>query len=123
MRTHADEMTDDSTAQDGGSRGGSDGRRDFGFRKGPAHAAARDRVRAWTRERFKLGEALPVVVAEVACGLPGCPPLETVVAFWTEDDRRHQFKLFKPVAEVANDDLPYAWMKDALVFTGEDECC
>jgi hypothetical protein len=119
MRTHANEMNDDSTAQDGVSRG--DGR--FGFRKGPAHAAALDRVRAWTRERFKLGEALPVLVAEVACGLPGCPPLETVVAFWTEDDRRHQFKLFKPVAEVVNDDLPYAWLKDALVFTGEDECC
>jgi nitrate reductase delta subunit len=122
MRTHADEMTDDSTAQDAVSRSG-DGRRDFGFRKGPAHAAALDRVRTWTRERFKLGEALPVLVAEVACGLPGCPPLETVVAFWTEDDRRHQFKLFKPVAEVVIDDLPFAWLKDALVWTGEDECC
>jgi hypothetical protein len=122
MRTHADEMTDDRTAQDGVARG-SDGRRDFGFRKGPAQIAALDRVRAWTRERFKLDEALPVVVAEVACGLPGCPPLETVVAFWTEDDRRHQFKLFKPVAEVVEGDLPYAWLKDALVSTGEDECC
>ena len=29
----------------------------------------------------------------------------------------------KPVAEVVNDDLPYAWLKEALVSTGEDECC
>ena len=24
------------------------------------------------------------MVAEVACAVPGCPPLETVVAFWTD---------------------------------------
>ena len=58
-----------------------------------------------------------------ACGLPGCPPIETVVAFWTEDDRRHQFKLFKPVEEVVPDDLPFAWLREALVFTGEEDCC
>jgi hypothetical protein len=46
-----------------------------------------------------------VLVAEVACRLPGCPPLETVVAFWTEDERRHQFKLYKPVADVVYDDI------------------
>jgi hypothetical protein len=114
-----------TSAQTGASPPGgvSAARRDFGFKKGPAHVEALDRVRAWTRERFKLADALPVVVAEVACGLPGCPPLETVVAFWTEDDRRHQFKLFKPVAEVVQDDLPFAWLKGALVSTVEDECC
>jgi hypothetical protein len=119
-------MTEQKTSAQGGappSRGVSDPRRDFGFKKAPSHVEALDRVRAWTRERFKLADALPIVVAEVACGLPGCPPLETVVAFWTEDDKRHQFKLFKPVSEVAYDDLPFAWMKDALVSTGEDECC
>src|SRR5271169_6873521 len=96
----------------------------IGFaRNNPAHAQALERVRTWTRERFKLADDLPIVVAEFACGLPGCPPLETVVAFWTADDRRHQFKLFKPVAEVVCDDLPFAWLKDALVSSGEDECC
>jgi hypothetical protein len=63
------------------------------------------------------------VVAAPSHSLPGCPPLETVVAFWTEDDRRHQFKLFKPVEEVVSDDLPFAWLKDALVSTVEDDCC
>ena len=51
--------------------------------------------RAWTRARFALPEDAVILVSEIACGLPGCPPLETVVAFWT-DDRRHRFKLFKP---------------------------
>ncbi len=119
-------MTERSTSEQGGERrlrGGTGARRDLGFKKSPAQVEALDRVRAWTRERFRLAEELPVVVAEVACGLPGCPPLETVVAFWTADDRRHQFKLFKPVAEVVQDDLPFAWLKDVLVSTGEDECC
>jgi hypothetical protein len=105
------------------ARSAGEARRAFGLKRSAAHVAALDRVRDWTRERFKLADALPVVVAEVACGLPGCPPLETVVAFWTEDDRRHQFKLFKPVAEVVQDDLPFAWLKDSLVSTGEDDCC
>jgi nitrate reductase delta subunit len=119
-------MTDQETSERKSarqSRSTGDVRRDLGFKRSPEHVAALDRVRAWTRERFTLAEALPVIVVEVACGLPGCPPLETVVAFWTEDDRRHQFKLFKPVVEVVCDDLPFAWLKDALVFTGEDECC
>jgi hypothetical protein len=126
MRADPVEMTENETSQRRGAlqaRSSGDPRRDLGFKSSPAQLAALDRVRIWTRERFKLADALPVVVAEIACGLPGCPPLETVVAFWTEDDRRHQFKLFKPVAEVVRDDLPFAWLKDALVWTGEDECC
>jgi hypothetical protein len=96
----------------------------IGFaRNSPAHVQALERVRTWTRQRFKLADEMPVVVAEVACGLPGCPPLETVVAFWTAEDRRHQFKLFKPVQEVAYDDLPFAWLMDALVASEICDCC
>jgi hypothetical protein len=84
------------------------------LKKSPEHRAALARVRAWTRERFRLPETAAIVVAQVACGLPGCPPLETVVAFWTEDAKRHQFKMFKPVQEVVDDDLPFAWLKDSL---------
>ncbi len=93
-------------------------------RKGPERLEVIDRVTEWTRERFKLPKEAAVFVAEIACSLPGCPPLETVVAFWIAE-RRYQFKLFKPVAEVANDDLPYAWLKDALAVPEGFEygCC
>jgi hypothetical protein len=94
-------------------------------RKSPDQLKALDRVAAWTRARFKLPEEAPILVSEVTCSLPGCPPLETVVAFWTEGDTRHHFKLFKPVHEVVEDDLPPRWMKNALVVP-EDfgaECC
>lgn len=95
------------------------------FERRPEHAAALDRVRAWTRERFTLAEDAAILVSEVTCALPGCPPRETVVAFWTGNEQRHQFKLFKPVAEVVADDLPPAWLKNALVaIEGLGcECC
>jgi hypothetical protein len=93
------------------------------LKKRPGHAEALDRVRTWTRERFKLADDVPILVAEIACGLPGCPPLETVVAFWTANDKRHQFKLFKPVQEVVYDDLPYAWLIDSLAASADLDCC
>ena len=97
----------------------------IGFRRQPAgHAAAAERVRQWTRERFALPEDAAVMVAEVSCTVPGCPPLETVLAFWT-DNTRHHFKVFKPVAEVVADDLPPAWLKSALAEVEGIgcECC
>jgi hypothetical protein len=95
------------------------------FDSRPEHVAALDRVRAWTRERFTLAADAAIFVSEVSCALPGCPPRETVVAFWTKDEQRHQFKLFKPVTEVVMDDLPPAWLKSALVaIEGLGcECC
>jgi nitrate reductase delta subunit len=72
------------------------------------------RLAAWTRERFALAPDETVLVTELACAVPECPPLETVVAFWTVDGQRHHFKIFKPAAHVTPDDLPYAWMKSAL---------
>jgi len=70
--------------------------------------------------------AQEVSFTKAPCGtLPGCPPRETVVAFWTAEDRRHHFKVFKPVADVVSDDLPPAWLKDALVIPpgGDCDCC
>ena len=83
-----------------------------------------DRVRGWTRERFKLSTEDAISIAEIACRLPGCPPLETAIAFWS-DGQRHHFKLFKRVAEVKFEDLPYPWMKDDLIVPEgfECECC
>jgi hypothetical protein len=63
------------------------------LKRSPEQLAALDRVRNWTRARFALSEEAAIVVAEVACGLPGCPPVETVVAFWAAGDTWRQFKV------------------------------
>jgi hypothetical protein len=97
----------------------------FGFvKRGAQHLEALSRVREWTRVRFALAEHASIVVAEMACAVPGCPPLETVIAFWV-DGRRHHIKLFKPVAEVCEQDLPPAWLMPSLaVSDGMDcDCC
>jgi nitrate reductase delta subunit len=93
--------------------------------RSPAQSAALARVHGWTRERFALADDIAVMVTELACTLPGCPPRETVVAFWSAPDRRHHFKIFKPAAEISPDDLPPAWLKDALVIPpgGDCDCC
>lgn len=63
-----------------------------------------ENIQDWTRRRFKLPSDAPVLVSEVACAMPLCAPLETAVAFWTAD-KRHQFRLYKPMAEIIYDDI------------------
>ena len=93
-------------------------------RQGIEHVEALEQVKQWTRERFALGADETVMVAEVGRTLPGFPPRETQVGFWTADGTRHHFRVFKPVAAVAEADLPPAWMKKALANDGFDcECC
>src|SRR5262245_704650 len=90
-------------------------------KKSPEHFAALDRVREWARAQFGLSGDAAILVAELACTVPGCPPLETVIAFWSEE-RRHHFKIFKPVTEVTRDDLPPGWLKPALAGPDDFEC-
>jgi hypothetical protein len=93
----------------------------LGFTRTSAESGAVDRVRDWTRARFKLADLETVMVSQIACGVPGCPPLETHVVFWS-DAGRHHFKIFKPLAQVSEDDLPPAFMKNALVALEGFEC-
>jgi nitrate reductase molybdenum cofactor assembly chaperone NarJ/NarW len=89
--------------------------------KSPDRAGALARVRGWTKARFALTDDETVMVSELACGVPGCPPIETHVVFWTEAGRHH-FKIFKPLAQVSENDLPPAFMKNALVALEGFEC-
>ena len=92
------------------------------------HLDAVERVKDWTRNRFKLSDDDIVMVSEVASKLPGHPPLQTAVSFWTGgvDDRasgtRHHFTVFKRVEGVLEDDIPPAFMKDALALSEGVAC-
>ena len=85
------------------------------------NSVAIERARQWTRARIALAQDQTVMVSEIACGVPGCPPLETHVVFWTTAGRHH-FKIFKPLGQVSEDDLPPAFMKNALVALEGFEC-
>ena len=98
------------------------------FVTSPQQDAALARVEADVRQRFRLSPATTVLVTELACELPGCPPLETVVAFWLGEGAdhgeplRHHYKVFKPVQQVTEADLPPWWMKDALAVPPDGDC-
>jgi len=97
----------------------------LGFiKKSNENSEALDRVREWARLRFALTDDETVMVSEIACAVPGCPPIETHTVFWTAHGRHH-FKIFKPLADVVEDDLPPAFMKNALIaLDGADiDCC
>jgi nitrate reductase molybdenum cofactor assembly chaperone NarJ/NarW len=73
-------------------------------KKGPGLSVEQERLRTWAREHFQLPEDETVMVSELPCSEPNCPPVETHLVFWTQTGR-HQFKVFKPLAEVIPDDL------------------
>jgi nitrate reductase delta subunit len=91
-------------------------------RTGLAHLRAVERVKEWTYGRFSLAPGETIIVSEGASALPGYPPLQTAVAFWTEDGLRHHFTVFKPVEDVAEDDIPPSWMKAALAMSDGVSC-
>jgi len=95
------------------------------FRKPSAPVAPVEQLIGWTRERFQLREGAVILATEIQCQVPGCPPLETVVAFWGSDNTRYRFKVFKPLAEVTEDDLPVAWSLPSLIdYDGLGcDCC
>jgi hypothetical protein len=93
-------------------------------KKSPERLEAVERVEAWTRERFGLARGARVHVWEIACAVPGCPPVETAVLF-SIVEQRYRFKVFKPLEHVLAEDLPPAWFRGALaVAEGLDcDCC
>jgi nitrate reductase delta subunit len=95
------------------------------FNRSPERRDTVERLQTWTRERFGLAEGTTVFVTELACTIPGCPPLETVIAFWLDDGQRRHFKIFKPIDRVVPEDLPPAWLRDALCAEPDDglACC
>jgi hypothetical protein len=87
----------------------SDDRSEFLMQRGEAAS----RLKRWTRSRFALAGELAILVTELAGSEPGFPPRSTVVAFWIAE-RHYHFRVFKPLLEVTEDDLPPAWYRDAL---------
>jgi hypothetical protein len=89
------------------------------FTASPSRAEAASRVKAWTRGRF--GD-VTVLVSEVESGAPGFPPLSTVVSFWTAERKHYHFRVFKPLEQVVEDDIPPSWYRDALAMAPGVDC-
>ena len=92
------------------------------FTRSPDRAAAASRVKHWTRERFRLGGDATILVTELESATPGFPPLTTVVAFWSAERKHYHFRVFKPLEDVTETDVPPAWYREALAATPGVDC-
>jgi nitrate reductase delta subunit len=96
------------------------------FKRSGDRLAAAENVKRWTRSRFGLAENAMLLVSELQSAVPGFPPLHTVVAFWTAEHKHYHFRIFKPLLDVLEEDLPPNWYKEALAVAFEGiqcECC
>lgn len=62
-------------------------------------------IKEWVSRYFGLPQSTTLIVSELQCTEPGCPPLETVIALFYEDGRSTQRKLHKALAEVTEPDV------------------
>lgn len=69
-------------------------------------------VKRWAIELLDVPAEASLLVTELECREPGCPPLETVIAILREGQPPLQWTLHKPIATVSRDDV-------ARLATGE----
>ena len=69
-------------------------------------------IQTWVRKQLALSEEVAVMVTELRCSEPGCPPLETMIAILEGPGQRRVLKIHKQMAEVTGDDIALA-IRDA----------
>lgn len=74
-----------------------------GARPRPDRAAVA-RVKAWVAATLDPDDGRTIVVSELACSEPGCPPVETVIGLLGGQEPQ-RWTLHKPVAAVTQDDV------------------
>ncbi len=76
----------------------------FGGRRtiAPDRAAC---IKAWARTLWALSDETTVMVTELECREPGCPPIETVIAVLEGPGRTTQYKIHKAADEVSQADV------------------
>ena len=92
------------------------------FQKSRDRGEAASRVKRWVRTRFALADDTTLLVTELENAQPGFPPISTVVTFWTAEKKHYHFRVFKPLGEVTEADIPPAWYREALAVTPGVDC-
>jgi len=77
----------------------------------PADPRAAGRVRHWVREALGLDDGTVVLVRQLACREPGCPPVETVLAVLHEGGTVAR-TVHRPVADLTYDDVHSAFTRE-----------
>ena len=61
-------------------------------------------IKGWVGSTFGTGEEDTILVTELVCTEPGCPPFETVIVIFSKGESR-QFKLHQPMSEITQDHI------------------
>jgi hypothetical protein len=75
----------------------------LGMKKAGASGARQ--IKEWAREVFAIGEEATIMVSELRCSEPGCPPVETVIAILDGPGEARQYKIHQPSAAVTRSDV------------------
>jgi hypothetical protein len=76
--------------------------------RAPGAPRIRD-VKDWVREAAGASDETTVVVSELTCAEPGCPPVEVVMALLEPGQTPVQKRLHKPLVELSRDEVTQLW--------------
>ena len=62
-----------------------------------------EQIRYWMRQNFGFPKDVPIVVKEVPCVKPGCPPIETAIIAILRNEPPRSFKIQQPINQVTFD--------------------
>ena len=64
-----------------------------------------DQIKYWTRQNLDFPGDAPIIVKEVPCVKPGCPPIETSLVVFLKGEPPRLFKIQKTLNEITFDDV------------------
>ena len=66
-------------------------------------------VKEWVRSAAGAPDDAAIVVTELSCSEPGCPPFEVVMAVLRSGEPPVQRKVHKRLAELSRDEVTHLW--------------
>jgi G3E family GTPase len=64
-----------------------------------------EQIRYWMRQNFGFPKEAPIVVKEVPCVKPACPPIETAIVAVLKNEPPRHFKIQRPINEITFDNV------------------
>ncbi len=71
----------------------------------PSAAATRQQLETFVRQQHSCQDSDHVLIQEMNCLEPGCPPKETVIAIFSDGKSPLQFRVHKALVDVTFEDL------------------
>lgn len=90
------------------------------FKRNSSSGSSRQ-VKEWVRSALQLSDEYGILVTELKCTEPGCPPIETVVAVLQPDGKQHQQKIHRASSEITESDAREIALKLQRVMAGENK--